>query len=184
MSLSFKDVEYDTKNKFEKFDKKPHIKTEKVKVYIEIEQFSNQKYEINKSNGKLELDRVLEYPYFYPYAYGFIPGTLAADGDDLDALIITDNPIGKDNTYTAYIVGVLVMEDEKGMDEKLLCLLEDDTSKTFDISDFSEEILENIKWFFENYKNKTSGKWSNVIGYKNKEYANSLYQNCLIKKSD
>jgi inorganic pyrophosphatase len=154
-----------------------------VQVYIEIEQFSNQKYEINKSNGKLELDRVLEYPYFYPYAYGFIPETLAADGDDLDALLITETPIIKDNLYKAYIVGVLVMEDEKGMDEKILCVLEEDSNKIFDISDLSEETLKNIKWFFENYKNKTPGKWSKVIGYENHEVAMSLYQKYLIQKS-
>ena len=119
-----------------------------VLIYVEIERFSNQKYEINKTTGKLELDRVLEYPYFYPYSYGFIPGTLAADGDDLDALIITDKRIGNDNVYRANVVGVLVMEDEKGMDEKLLCIMDEDSNDINDISDFSEEVLENIKWFF------------------------------------
>jgi inorganic pyrophosphatase len=155
-------------------------KNESVKVYIEIEQFSNQKYEIDKTTGKLELDRVLEYPYFYPYAYGFIPGTLASDGDDLDALIITNETISKGNEYIAYIVGVLVMEDEKGMDEKILCVLEKDADKISDISDFSGEVLENIKWFFENYKIKTPGKWSNVIGYENFDYAIKLFKNCLL----
>ena len=150
-----------------------------VSIFIEIEQFSNQKYEIDKTTGKLQLDRILEYPYFYPYSYGFIPGTLAADGDDLDALIITDKPIQKDNTYTSHIVGVLVMEDEKGMDEKVLCVLDEDINKISDISNFSGEILENIKWFFENYKSKTPGKWSNVIGYENRDYAIKLYKNYL-----
>jgi inorganic pyrophosphatase len=158
-------------------------KEKNVQVYIEIEQFSNQKYEINKTTGKLELDRVLEYPYFYPYAYGFIPGTLAADGDDLDALIITDRHISKDNTYNAYIVGVLVMEDEKGMDEKVLCVLEEDSIKICDISDFSSDVLENIKWFFKNYKNKTPGKWSNVIGCENRDYALKLYKTCIISNN-
>jgi inorganic pyrophosphatase len=142
-----------------------------VEVFIEIEKFSNQKFEINKTTGELELDRVLPYPYFYPYAYGFIPNTLAMDGDDLDALIITDTPLKKNNTYKSRIVGVLVMEDEKGMDEKILCVLDEDTNNLNNISDFSEEILENVKWFFKNYKNKTQGKWSNIIGYENREYA-------------
>ena len=60
-----------------------------IKVYIEIEQFSNQKYEFSRETNQLELDRVLPYPYFYPYSYGFIPNPVAMDGDDLDALIIT-----------------------------------------------------------------------------------------------
>ena len=66
-----------------------------VKIYVEIEQFSNQKYEWNKETESLELDRVLPYPYFYPFSYGFIENTLAQDGDELDALIITNEPIKK-----------------------------------------------------------------------------------------
>ena len=152
-----------------------------VEVFIEIEKFSNQKCEINKTTGKLELDRILPYPYFYPYAYGFIPNTLAMDGDDLDALIITDIPLKKDNTYKAKIVGVLVMEDEKGMDEKVLCVLDEDSININDISNFETDVLDNIKWFFENYKNKTPGKWSNVTGYENREYAIHLYETTIIK---
>jgi inorganic pyrophosphatase len=59
------------------------MSSETVRVYIEIEKHSNQKYEFNKTTNKLELDRVLPYPYFYPYAYGFIENTLAMDGDEL-----------------------------------------------------------------------------------------------------
>jgi inorganic pyrophosphatase len=152
-----------------------------VEVFIEIEKFSNQKYEINKTTGELELDRILPYPYFYPYAYGFIPNTLAMDGDDLDALIITETPLKKDNTYKAKIVGVLVMEDEKGMDEKVLCVLNEDSNNINDISDFETDVLDNIKWFFENYKNKTPGKWSIVTGYENREYAIRLYETTMLK---
>lgn len=154
-----------------------------VEVFVEIEQFSNQKFEINKTTGELELDRILPYPYFYPYSYGFIPNTLAMDGDELDALIITDLEIKKNNTYKCKIVGVLVMDDEKGMDEKVLCIIADPTNKINDISDFTTDVLYNIKWFFENYKNKTPGKWSNIIGYENREYAISLYQQSLIQNN-
>jgi inorganic pyrophosphatase len=152
-----------------------------IEVFIEIEKFSNQKYEVNKDTGKLELDRILPYPYFYPYAYGFIPNTLAMDGDDLDALIITDIPLKKDNKYNAKIVGVLVMEDEKGMDEKVLCVLEEDSINIKDISDVEPDVLDNVKWFFENYKNKTTGKWSKVIGYEDKKYAIGLYETTVIQ---
>jgi len=153
-----------------------------VKVYIEIEQFSDQKYEINKETGKLELDRVLDHPFVYPYSYGFIPDTLAMDGDDLDALIITNEPIKKDYLYKAHIVGVLIMEDEKGMDEKILCVLEKDKSVIQDVNDFSENVLDDIKSFFGNYKTKTPNKWSKVIGYENREYAIRLYKQCEIKQ--
>jgi inorganic pyrophosphatase len=150
-------------------------------VYIEIEQFSNQKYEFNKKLDTLELDRVLPYPYFYPYAYGFIPNTIAKDGDELDILIITTDNVKKDNYYKVSIIGVLVMEDEKGMDEKILCVLEKDADVIKNTSDLSDEVLGNIKWFFKNYKSKTEGKWSKVFGFENKKRAIQLYRNSLIK---
>ena len=65
----------------------------KVRVYIEIEKHTNIKYEYDKTRQELVVDRILEYPYFYPYAYGFIPDTLADDDDDLDILLITDDSI-------------------------------------------------------------------------------------------
>jgi inorganic pyrophosphatase len=64
-----------------------------VKVYIEIKQYSIIKYEYNKQTQQLEIDRILKTQYPYPYAYGFIPNTLADDGDELDILIITNKHI-------------------------------------------------------------------------------------------
>lgn len=148
----------------------------KVTVYIEIEKDSNMKYEINKETNTLELDRVLPYPYYYPYSYGFIVNTLALDGDELDALIITDKKIEKDKKYDVYIVGVLIMSDEKGMDEKILCVLEEDYETIDDLNKLSKDSLDNILWFFLNYKSKTPGKWSRVNGFREKEVAIQLYR--------
>jgi inorganic pyrophosphatase len=146
-----------------------------TRVYIEIEKFSNQKYEFNKNTDQLELDRVLPYPYFYPYAYGFIPNTLAMDGDDLDALIITNKPLSKGETYDAQIIGVLIMEDEKGLDEKIICVLPEDYIHIKEVIDLSSKDLSDIHWFFTNYKNNTPGKWSKVIGYDSRERAVDLF---------
>lgn len=151
-----------------------------IKVYIEIEKFSNQKYEFSKETNQLELDRILPYPYFYPYAYGFIPNTLAMDGDDLDALIITNKPLNKGETYNAIIIGVLIMEDEKGMDEKVICVLPEDAEKFRDIYDLSETDRHNIHWFFSNYKSNTAGKWSSVKGYEDRERALDLLYKCSL----
>lgn len=153
-----------------------------VNSYIEIEQHSNIKYEFNKETNKLEVDRILEYPYFYPYAYGFIPNTLADDKDELDILVITDKKILNNEYYNVYIIGCLVMEDEKGMDEKVISVLEEDYERIKDIDDLSEEIKNNIHWFFSNYKCKTSGKWSKVLGYINKEESIKLYEKCILHK--
>ena len=152
-----------------------------VNVYIEIEQFSNQKYEFNKKTRVLELDRVLPHPFVYPHAYGFIPNTLADDGDELDALIITDESLEKGKTYQAYIVGVLIMEDEKGKDEKIICIFKNDASKIKDIYDLDLSIRNNIKWFFENYKKEEPGKWSKVGGYNVKEMAIQLFTQSKTK---
>lgn len=152
----------------------------KVCVYIEIEKDSNEKYELDKKMGELVLDRMLPYPYYYPYSYGFIIHTLASDGDELDALIISDQKIKKNAFYDVYIIGVLVMEDEKGMDEKVLCVFKDDYEKIHDICDLSDEIKDNIHWFFSNYKTKTPDKWSKVSGYENKQTAIKLYEKSMI----
>uniref|UniRef100_A0A6C0B2F6 inorganic diphosphatase n=1 Tax=viral metagenome TaxID=1070528 RepID=A0A6C0B2F6_9ZZZZ len=147
-----------------------------VRVFIEIEKDSNKKYELNKSNGLLELDRTLPYPYYYPCAYGFIEKTLAMDNDELDAVIITDKELLKDQWYEAHIIGVLVMSDEKGLDEKVICVLKEDYDLINDISLMPDDILDNIHWFFTNYKNKSPGKWSYVEGFQNKEEAIKIYE--------
>ena len=157
----------------------------KVSIYIEIEKDSNMKYEFNKETNKLELDRILPYPYYYPYCYGYITNTLALDGDELDALIITDKKIEKDKHYEAYIVGVLVMSDEKGMDEKILCVLEEDYATIDNLNKLSKDTLDNIHWFFSQYKLKTPGKWSFVNGFREKEVAIQLHRRaCFLYASE
>lgn len=154
-----------------------------VKVYIEIEQFSNVKYEYNKKLQELEVDRILDQPYVYPYAYGYIPNTLADDGDDLDVLILTNLPLKNDAFYSAYIVGALQMEDEKGQDEKVLCVLKGDYQKnTKDIENITPEVKENISSFFANYKNTTPNKWSKVGGFINKSEAVKLYKKTKLNQ--
>jgi len=152
----------------------------KVTVFVEIEKDSNQKFEYNHETKTLELDRILESPYFYPYSYGFIPETKAKDNDELDILIVTNKPILKGNFYEVFIVGVLVMEDENGMDEKVLCVLEEDYDKINDLSHIDDNIKKSIHSFFSNYKNKSIGRWSKVYGFEDKTYAIDLYKKSLI----
>ena len=155
--------------------------SDKISVYIEIEKDSNIKYEFDKKLKDLIVDRILPEPYRYPYAYGFIPNTLAMDGDDLDILVITDKQLLNDCFYHVFIIGVLIMEDEKGMDEKVLCVLEDDYTKIQNITDLDKSILDKIHWFFSNYKNNQIDKWSNVHGYKDREHAIEIYNKSIIK---
>jgi inorganic pyrophosphatase len=154
---------------------------QKVQVYVEIEKDSNVKYEMNKSTNELEIDRILPYPYFFPYSYGFIPNTLAMDNDELDVLIISDEKLKNDNFYNVFIIGALIMRDEKGLDEKLLCVLEEDYKIVNDLEKLSNEIKENLHWFFSNYKNKTPNKWSQVYGFESKDKAIDIYNSYKIK---
>jgi inorganic pyrophosphatase len=156
-----------------------------IKVYIEIEKGSNIKYELCKKSNKLMVDRILDEPFVYPYSYGFIPNTLAEDGDELDILILTNDElendgINNDNYYEVYIVGCLVMEDEKGMDEKILCVLEKDYENIKDLCDIDEITKNKIYTFFSEYKKNNIDKWSNVIGFINKELSIKLYKKSII----
>lgn len=150
-------------------------------IYIEIEKHSNKKYEYDKEKNELILDRILQYPYFYPYAYGYFKNTLGNDGDELDVLVITDYEYKIDQHISCRIVGGLIMEDEKGMDEKIFVVPLHD-NKYLEMSDFEKnEIHDNIIWFFTNYKNKEKNKWSKVHRLMSLEEAVELYNNSLIK---
>jgi inorganic pyrophosphatase len=152
-----------------------------VKVYVEIEQFSNIKYEYNKVTQRLEVDRFLNKPFVYPYAYGFIPNTCADDGDELDILIISNKPIQNDANYNVYIIGALDMSDEKGKDEKIFCVFEEDYKAIKDIEYLSDRTINSIISFFSEYKSDVPGKWSKVRCLMNKTEAVRLYKKSICK---
>lgn len=152
--------------------------TPSIKVYIEIEKDSNMKYEYNKQSQQLELDRILPAPFVYPFAYGFIPNTLAADGDDLDALIIhPDGSIRMDTTYDVHVVGALRMEDEHGADEKVLCVLDAATV----VTDAEKAAIE---VFFSTYKIGYADKWSKTNGFMDRQEAIALVERCRQRQAD
>lgn len=152
-----------------------------LKGFIEIEKNSSLKYEFDKSKNKLILDRKLKEPFKYPYSYGFIPNTLAKDGDELDILIISDKKIKNNKLYDISIIGCLIMEDEKGLDEKILTILEEDSDKYNDLNDIDNKILNEIFYFFNNYKKDEKNKWSKALKFVDKKEAINIYNNYLIK---
>jgi inorganic pyrophosphatase len=134
-----------------------------VNIILEIERHSNQKWEYDRVNDCLFLDRVLKYPYFYPYAYGFFPKTLANDGDELDVLLITETPYknysDSKTQIECYIVGGLMMCDEKGEDDKLFAVPKDEIEEFLSKSEFEKMTIYNdITWFFSNYKTVEENK--------------------------
>ncbi len=134
-------------------------------VFVEIEQYSNIKYEWNAHTKTLEVDRTLEPPFVYPFAYGFFPNTLGQDGDELDVLVFTNTPL-KCNAILpeVEIIGGLYMEDEKGDDEKIFVVPKGDSYFTSLTEIQKKYALELCEWFFSNYKKNVPNKWSKTKG--------------------
>lgn len=153
----------------------------RVKVIIEIERHSNQKWEYDRVNDRLYLDRVLNYPYFYPYSYGFFPNTLGNDGDELDVLLITEKRYQNYNDskieIEGIIVGGLMMHDEKGEDEKIFVVPLDEIESYYNKTGLELQLMhDDIIWFFSNYKSREEGKWSRVEHLLNREDAVNVYR--------
>lgn len=158
---------------------------EEVYVVIEISKGSKLKYEYDEELEAFVLDRVLYTSMHYPLDYGFIPSTLCDDGDPLDALIISSLPLQVGTVVKARPVALLEMEDEKGKDEKLLCVLTEKIDPTFgfikDLKDVPELIKNQIKHFFEHYKELEPGKWVKVLGWKDASYAKEFLKKVAKK---
>jgi inorganic pyrophosphatase len=121
---------------------------------IEIPGGSRNKYELDPESGQIFLDRMLFTATRYPADYGFIDGTLGGDGDALDALVFVGEPTFPGCRIEVRAVGMFVMRDEKGMDEKILCvpLRDPSWSHTQELSDLRPTLLAEIEHFFSVYK--------------------------------
>ncbi len=148
---------------------------EELYVFIEISKGTKLKYELNKELGVLVLDRVLYTSMVYPFNYGFIPSTLCEDGDPLDCLVITHYPLQPGTIIKVRPIGLLEMEDEEGKDEKLIAVptkkIDPQYEKINDINDLPESLKNEIKHFFEHYKELEPGKWVKIREWKNKDFA-------------
>ncbi len=124
------------------------------------------KYEIDKASGALFVDRFLYTPMRYPGNYGFIPHTLCGDGDPLDVLVMNSRPLVPGCVVRARPVGVLVMEDDGGQDEKILAVpthrLTAMYDKVHDLEDMQAIQVERVKHFFTHYKDLKPGKWAKI----------------------
>jgi inorganic pyrophosphatase len=144
-----------------------------VNVIVEIPRFSQNKYEYDHDTHTIKLDRHLVVAMGYPAEYGFIPDTLGGDGDPLDALVITEFPTFPGCLIESKILGMCIMTDENGRDEKLICVPSYDKKwrDATDIGDVPKEILDRISHFFTVYKDLDEGKWVKVENYVGREEA-------------
>ena len=148
---------------------------EEVNVFIEIPQGVSVKYEIDKDSGFIFVDRFLFTEMNYPFNYGFVPGTLADDGDPVDVLVLSSKPVVPGVVIPSRPIGMLEMEDEKGVDNKVVAVPLPKVDVKFkgyeDITDIPQKTRDEIKYFFENYKKSEPGKWVKVRDWKNKKIA-------------
>lgn len=148
---------------------------EEVHVLIEIPLGSGVKYEVDKETGVLFVDRILYTSMVYPFNYGFIPGTLEEDGDPVDVLVVSYDPLLPGSVIKVRPIGVLETQDEKGYDAKVVAVPASKIDPRFenmrDVNDLPEAIKQRIEHFFAHYKELEKGKWVKVIGWKNREAA-------------
>lgn len=150
-------------------------------IFVVVEIPANHdpiKYEIEKEYDALMVDRFMATPMFYPANYGYIPNTLADDGDAVDVLVVTPYPVAPGSVIRCRPVGVLEMTDEAGSDAKVVAVPHEKLSSLYndvqEATDLPALLLEQIKHFFENYKDLEKGKWVKVEGWANAERAREI----------
>ena len=156
---------------------------DKVNALIEIPCGSSVKYEIDKDSGAVVVDRMLYSAMYYPANYGFVPNTLADDGDPADVLVLGNLPLQAGSVIKCRLIGVLVMEDEAGMDEKLVAVPVTKIDPMFDevqnLSDLPKAQLNKIQNFFETYKMLEPNKWVKVKEFKDKAAAADILDKAI-----
>lgn len=141
-----------------------------VNVIIEIPLRSDPvKYEVCKESGAMYVDRFLHTAMHYPCNYGFIPHTLSDDGDPADVMVLGNMPVAVGSVMRVRPIGVLFMEDESGVDEKILAVphskLHPFHDNVTNYTDVRETTLKQIEHFFAHYKDLEKGKWVKVTGW-------------------
>ncbi|MFZ2390397.1 MAG: inorganic diphosphatase [Minisyncoccales bacterium] len=154
----------------------------KLNIFIENPKGSSNKYELDKESGKIMLDRALYSSVFWPFEYGFIENTLSEDGDPLDAVVLVNEPTFPGCVIPCKIIGMLDMEDESGIDYKIIAVPDDKIDPRFkhinSIDDLTEHQRKEIQEFFETYKRLEPNKWVKVVGFKSKEEAEATIEKC------
>lgn len=155
-----------------------------INVIIEIPMNSDPvKYEVDKDSGAVMVDRFMQTAMYYPGNYGFVPHTLSEDGDPVDVMVLAHYPIISGAVINCRPIGVLIMEDESGQDEKIIAVPASKVDSTFDhinsIEDVEPMLLQRISHFFEHYKDIEKGKWVKVQGMADQAKAKELIEEAI-----
>jgi inorganic pyrophosphatase len=144
-----------------------------IEVIVEIPKGSRNKYEMDHQSGRIRLDRMLFTSTRYPLDYGFVPETLAEDGDPLDAMVVLEEPTFPACAIRARPVGVFWMNDEHGPDAKILAVPAHDPryAEVRDLPDIPGHLRDEIGHFFDIYKELEPGKSTDVRGWQDRAAA-------------
>jgi len=154
-----------------------------INVFVEIPKDSAIKYELDKDSGAIMVDRFLYTAMRFPTNYGFVPNTLADDGDPLDVMVLSEYSVAPGTVIPAVVIGMLEMEDEAGIDTKILAVPTKKIDPLFgemkDITDVPAATKNKMKHFYENYKSLEPGKWVKLKEWKDKATALEAVQKAL-----
>ncbi|GGE27863.1 inorganic pyrophosphatase [Agaricicola taiwanensis] len=143
------------------------------------------KYELDKKAGALVVDRFLYTAMRYPGNYGFVPHTLSEDGDPVDVLVASTRAIVPGAVINCRPVGVLMMEDEAGGDEKIIAVPVSKLTRRYDkvlsVFDLPDITLQQISHFFEHYKDLENDKWVKVLGFEGPEKARKMIEDAIAR---
>jgi inorganic pyrophosphatase len=162
---------------------------EDVNVIVEVPVGGNPiKYELDKEAGTLVVDRFLYTPMSYPGNYGFVPHTLSEDGDPIDVLVCNTRQLVPGCVINVRPIGVLIMEDNAGQDEKVIAVPSHALTKRYDdvktANDLPEITLHQIEHFFEHYKDLEPGKWVKISGWQGADDARRLIVEAIERAKD
>ena len=161
---------------------------EDINVVIEVPVGGEPiKYEMDKASGALFVDRFLYTSMRYPGNYGFVPHTLSEDGDPTDVLVANTRALTPGSVINCRPVGVLIMADEAGGDEKILAVPSSRLTRRYenvvDYTDLPEITLEQIAHFFEHYKDLEDGKWVKLERWGDAKEAKAMIEDALKRAS-
>ncbi len=166
-----------------------HNAPEDINVIIEVPLGGQPiKYELDKDAGVLVVDRFLYTPMSYPGNYGFVPHTLSEDGDPIDVLVINTRELVPACVINVRPVGVLIMEDNAGQDEKIIAVPSHALTKRYDhvheYSDLPEITMQQVEHFFEHYKDLEPGKWVKIGDWHGAATAKRLIVEAIERASE
>ena len=164
-------------------------KNDVLHILVEIPAGTNVKYEYDGETNRMYVDRIIPTPMIYPTNYCSIDGAMGKDGDLVDALLITSQPIMPGMWVKGRAIGMLEMEDEEGVDNKIICVIEKAKQDAVcgvwqDITDVPQYRLDQIKHFFEHYKDLEKDKWVKINRFLDKAAAQKELDEAMKKMTD